>query len=74
MKNDLGIVKVFLAEFITKQAQQTGHLTDFNHHNSVLVAIELKGYHPSPKPIEYPPQIERLHLTVTHLFTLGDYS
>ena len=60
MKNFLGIVKVFQAEFITKQAQQTGHLTVLswkrnlghptplilhiqNHHNSVLVAIELKG-------------------------------
>ena len=36
-------MKVFLAEFITKQAQQTGHLTVLNHHNSMLVAIELKG-------------------------------
>ena len=29
--------------------------------------------HPSPKPIEYPPLIARLHITVTHLFILGDY-
>ena len=31
---------------------------------------------PSPKSIEYPPLIciERLLLTVTHLFTLRDYS
>ena len=60
----LGIGKVFSAEFITKQAKQTGHLKVHNHHNLVAIALKVIS--------EYLPLIciERLHLTVTHLFTI----